>query len=100
MMIEEAIEIVKEEAAFCRHLAKKDGENVGGDFAVFSIRKAEAQETVVADIERLRQQLLEAKAIVALRDHQQNCHWYEVGGCRCDECDRLTEAAEAARSNP
>lgn len=53
MTLEEAIAIVKEEAAFGRHLAETDGENVGGDFASWCNRKAEAQEMLVACVEKL-----------------------------------------------
>lgn len=54
MTIDEAVAIVRDEAAFCRSLAEKEGKNIGGDFAAFMIRKAEAQEVVCAEVERLR----------------------------------------------
>lgn len=56
MTITEAIEIVRKEAAFRRRLVAKagPGPNALDDFASVTNRRAEAQETVVAEIERLR----------------------------------------------
>jgi hypothetical protein len=53
MTIDEAIAIVKDEAAFCRSLAEKDGDTIGGDFSTWSNRKAEAQDMLIAEYGRL-----------------------------------------------
>jgi hypothetical protein len=54
MKISEAIKIVREEAAFCRRLADEDERDVDEDLAAFCGHKAESQETVVAEVERLQ----------------------------------------------
>ena len=65
MTIDEAIAIVREEADFCGQLAEKeDGNGMGGDFADFMRRKAEAQRSVLAEIERLRKVEADLRAAI------------------------------------
>lgn len=63
MSIDQALAIVREEGAFCRSLAEKDGKNIGGDFAAFVLRKAGAEEAVCAEVERLSVSLDEEVAV-------------------------------------
>lgn len=57
------------------------------DYIVRGVRAIDWQ---AAEIERLR-------AEVAMWEHRAECHFFDVGGCICAECDRLEAAAAAAR---
>ncbi len=74
MNVDDAIAIVRDEASFCRRTAEVvEGMDRQDGYAAFLIRKAEAQETLMAEIERLTAVLAErvkevGRLNVALRD--------------------------------
>jgi hypothetical protein len=74
--------------------------SMSGDKRVLLNGVVSAGRVLANEVERLRRQLTESQAEVALFQHQLECWAYGVGGVPCKMCDTLEDALEAAKEKP